>query len=87
MTPLSGIPTATLSSSAAMLGTERVNDIVADLADMETFAVVRASHRWNIPVIGIRAVSDNPGQLRSTDDWSSLLDKLDERLAEAIDRL
>jgi adenosylhomocysteine nucleosidase len=84
-TPLPGIPSATLSTGGEVLGDERYDLIQTDLADMETFAVVRACQRFGVPVIGPRGVSDGPGTLQGIDDWAGMLDLLDERLAAAID--
>lgn len=84
-TPLAGIPTATLSTGGEVLGDERYDIIPADLADMETFAVVRACQRFGVPAIGLRGVSDGPGTLKGIDDWTDMLGVLDERLAAAVD--
>jgi adenosylhomocysteine nucleosidase len=83
-TPLPGIPRATLSTGGEVLGDERYDTISTDLVDMETFAVVRACARFNIPVIGIRGVSDGPGTLDGIDSWTGMLGLLDERLAAAV---
>lgn len=84
-TPLPGVPTATLSTGGEVLGDERYDLIQTDLADMETFAVVRACQRFGVPVIGLRGVSDGPGTLQGIDDWTGMLNLLDERLAAAVD--
>jgi adenosylhomocysteine nucleosidase len=86
-TPLTGIPTASLSTGAQVLGGEHFKELEADLADMETFAVVRACQRFGVPVIGLRAVSDGPGKLKGLSDWTEVLGELDRRLAEVVTRL
>lgn len=85
-TPLD-LPTATLSTGADVVTGDRYAAIDADLVDMETFAVVRAAARFGVPVLGLRGVSDGPGELTGLQDWTALLAHLDERLAEAVDGL
>jgi adenosylhomocysteine nucleosidase len=85
-TPLD-LPTATLSTGADVVTGARYDSIDADLVDMETFAVVRAAARYGVPVMGLRGVSDGPGELTGIHDWTALLAHLDERLAEAVDQL
>ncbi len=86
-TPLAGVPTATLSTGSDIVVGERYAAIDADLVDMETFAVVRACQRFGVPVIGLRGVSDGPGELDGVHGWTELLPLLDERLAGAVDAL
>jgi adenosylhomocysteine nucleosidase len=86
-TPLQGVPTASLSTGGDLLNEAGFQMLEADLADMETFAVLRAAHRFGIPVIGLRGVSDNPGDLRKKCDWEKTLGILDERLAVLVDHL
>jgi adenosylhomocysteine nucleosidase len=86
-TPLSGVPTATLSTGSDIVVGDRYAAVDADLVDMETFAVVRACQRFGVPAIGLRGVSDGPGDLDGVDGWTELLPLLDERLAAAVDAL
>lgn len=85
-TPLP-LPTATLSTGADVVTGARYDAINADLVDMETFAVARAAARFGVPVMGLRGVSDGPGELTGIEGWTALLKHLDERLAEAVDGL
>lgn len=85
-TPLD-LPTATLSTGANVVSGDAYAAIPADLVDMETFAVVRAAARFVVPVLGLRGVSDGPGELTGIHDWTALLEHLDQRLAEAVDGL
>jgi len=84
-TPLPGVPSATLSTGGEVMGGEAYHRVLADLVDMETFAVVRACQRFGVPVIGLRGVSDGPGTLKGIDDWTGMLGVLDERLAALVD--
>jgi adenosylhomocysteine nucleosidase len=68
-----------------VIGDEDYQTILADLVDMETFAIARASQRFGTPMIGLRGVSDGPGTLSGIHDWTGMLALLDARLAEAVD--
>lgn len=81
------LPTATLSTGANVVSGDVYAAIDADLVDMETFAVARAAARFGVPVLGLRGVSDGPGELAGLEGWTALLAHLDERLAEAVDQL
>lgn len=76
-----GIAQATLSTGAAY---ERV---AADMVDMETFAVLRACQLFDVPLIALRGISDGAAELRHVGDWTEYLHVIDEKLADAVDRL
>lgn len=85
-TPLA-LPLARLSTGANIVGGEDYAAIDADMVDMETFAVARACARFDVPLMGLRGISDGPGELDHINSWTALLGLLDERLAAAVDRL
>ncbi|MDO7834049.1 5'-methylthioadenosine/S-adenosylhomocysteine nucleosidase [Sphingobium sp. HBC34] len=85
-TPLD-LPLARLSTGANIVGGNDYAAIDADMVDMETFAVARACARFDVPLMGLRGVSDGPGELDHIDSWTALLGLLDERLALAVDGL
>ncbi|CAM8628239.1 MULTISPECIES: 5'-methylthioadenosine/S-adenosylhomocysteine nucleosidase [Sphingobium] len=85
-TPLA-LPLARLSTGANIVGGEDYAAINADMVDMETFAVARACARFNVPLMGLRGISDGPGELDHINSWTALLGLLDERLAAAVDLL
>lgn len=80
-------PTATLSTGADVVTGEAYAAIDADMVDMETFAIVRACQRYGVPMMGLRGISDGPGELSGLADWTALLGHLDTRLAVAVDAL
>lgn len=80
-------PTARLSTGANIVGGDDYAAIDADMVDMETFAVVRAGQRFGVPVMGLRGISDGPGELDAIGGWTAMLGVLDEALAGAVDRL
>jgi adenosylhomocysteine nucleosidase len=86
-TPLSDVPSASLSTGSDIVVGDRYAAVDADLVDMETFAVLRACQRFGVPMMGLRGVSDGPGELSGMGGWTELLPLLDERLAAAVDRL
>jgi len=84
---LSNFPSARLSTGSDIVTGAAYEAIDADMVDMETFAVMRTCQRFNIPLVGLRGVSDGAEELRHYDDWTSLLHVIDEGLADAVDLL
>ena len=86
LTPLD-LPRARLSTGANVVGGDDYNYIDADMVDMESFAIARACARHGIPLMGLRGISDGPGELDHINSWMELLGLIDERLAQAVDLL
>jgi adenosylhomocysteine nucleosidase len=82
-----GVKTASLSTGAAVISGKAYEAIDADMVDMETFAVLRASMRFSVPLIGLRGISDGDRELRHYDDWHQYLHVVDAKLAAAVDKL
>jgi adenosylhomocysteine nucleosidase len=78
---------ARLSTGADIVGGSDYDAIDADMVDMETFAVVRVGQRFGVPVMGLRGISDGPGELEAIGGWTGMLGVLDEALAGVVDRL
>lgn|SRR3990167_2576783 len=85
-TPLN-LPIATLSSGGDVVSGDHWDRVSADMVDMETYAVVRAARTFGVPLVGLRGVSDGPGELAGAHDWHKLLGYLDGELAKAVDLL
>lgn len=85
-TPLD-LPIATLSSGGDVVSGDHWNRVSADMVDMETYAVARAARTFGVPLVGLRGVSDGPGELAGAHDWHKLLGYLDGELAKAVDML
>lgn len=81
------IPTARVSTGANVVSGSAYEAIDADLVEMETFAVLRACQRFGVPLIGLRGISDGRADVHHIGDWTEYLHVIDERLAEAVDRL
>lgn len=83
-----GLAEVRLSTGAAVVsGADAYAAIDAELVDMETFAVLRACQRFDVPLVGLRGVSDGAAELTRFADWTEYLHVVDERLAEAVDLL
>ncbi len=86
-TPIVGLPSASLSTGANVVTGDHYAAIDADMVDMESFAVWRACHRFEVEMIGLRGISDGPGDLAGLHGWTELLGHLDAKLAMAVDML
>ncbi len=80
-----GIPSATLSTGANIVSGAAYDRIEADMVDMETYAVLRACHTFDVPLVALRGISDGREELRRLADWTDYLGVVDERLAAAVD--
>jgi adenosylhomocysteine nucleosidase len=80
-----GIPSATLSTGANVVSGAAYDAIEEDMADMETFALLRACQRFNVSLIGLRGISDGKAPLSNYADWTEYLHVIDEGLAVAAD--
>lgn len=79
-----GLPNASLSTGANIVSGIAYDRIDEEMVDMETFAHLRAAHRFGIPLIGLRGISDGAAELTHYTDWTQYLHVIDERLAAAV---
>ncbi|WP_425419291.1 5'-methylthioadenosine/S-adenosylhomocysteine nucleosidase [Oricola indica] len=84
---IEGLPAVRLSTGGNIVSGAAYDGIDADMVDMETFALLRACMGYYIPLIGLRGVSDGAGDLHHYDDWTQYLHVIDEKLADAVDRV
>ncbi|UJH70334.1 5'-methylthioadenosine/S-adenosylhomocysteine nucleosidase [Ornithinimicrobium sp. INDO-MA30-4] len=84
---IEGVPTASLSTGAAVISGAAYDAIDADLVEMETFAVWRACQRFGVPLIGLRGISDGAEDLQTVADWTEYLGVIDAKLALAVDSI
>jgi len=82
-----GIKEASLSTGGAIISGAAYDTITADMVDMETFACLRACQLFDVPLIGLRGISDGAADLRHVGDWTEYLHIIDEKLADAIGQL
>jgi len=81
------IPSARLSTGANVVSGEAYKSVDAEMVDMETWAIMRVCMVYNVPLIGLRGISDGAEPVSDYNDWSRYLEVIDERLGEAIDKL
>lgn len=81
------IPKARLSTGGNVISGHDYNDIDADMVDMETYAILRACQQFNLPLIGLRGISDGTHEVNHIDDWQLYLHIIDKKLAKCIYRL
>jgi adenosylhomocysteine nucleosidase len=82
-----GLPDARLSTGANVVSGAAYETIDADMVEMETFAILRACMSFDIPLIGLRGISDGKEEVRHVSDWTEYLHVIDEKLAHAVKTL
>ncbi|MEM8748945.1 MAG: 5'-methylthioadenosine/S-adenosylhomocysteine nucleosidase [Pseudomonadota bacterium] len=82
-----GLAPASISTGANIVSDQAYNAIAADMVDMETWAIMRACMGQDVPMIGLRGISDGAEPLAELSDWTRYLEVIDERLAVAVDQL
>lgn len=75
---------ASLSTGASIVSGDAYHGINADMVDMETFAIQRVCMVHDIPLIGLRGISDGKEELTQLSDWTQYLNIIDEKLAIAV---
>lgn len=84
---IAGLKEATLSTGANIVSGKAYDAIDAQMVDMETFSLLRACQRFDVPLIGLRGISDGAAELQQVSDWTEYLHVIDEKLANAVDML
>ena len=87
LAPLSHVPAKRLSTGANIVSGPAYAAIDADMVDMETFAIARCCMRHNVPLIGLRGISDGAAELNHINDWTQYLHIIDGKLAAVVDGL
>ncbi len=82
-----GIPEASLSTGGNVVSGQAYTGIAADMVDMETFAVLRACQAYELPLIGLRGISDGVEELQHISGWTEYLHVIDRKLSYAVDSL
>lgn len=84
---VSALPQASLSTGANIVSGDGYRNIAQQMVDMETFAHLRVAQRFELPLIGLRGISDGAEELRALSDWTHYLHVVDKNLAAAVDAL
>lgn len=82
---IAGIPAASLSTGGAIISGAAYDAIADEMVDMESYAVLRAAHRFGVEMMGLRGISDGRTELARYEDWTEYLHVIDEKLAAALD--
>jgi adenosylhomocysteine nucleosidase len=82
-----GIAEATLSTGGNIVSGVAYDAIDADMVDMETYAIWRVCHKFGLPLIGLRGISDGKTELTHISGWTEYLHIIDEKLSLEVDRL
>lgn len=82
-----GVAEASISTGSRIIAGSMFADIDEDMVDMETFACMRASHVFGVPLIGLRGISDGDTDVSHIGDWTEYLHVIDEKLARVVERL
>ncbi|MCC5971343.1 MAG: 5'-methylthioadenosine/S-adenosylhomocysteine nucleosidase [Pararhodobacter sp.] len=84
---IEGLAQASLSTGANIVSGAGYEGIREDMVDMETYAVLRACQKADVPLVALRGISDGVHEIRQVSDWTEYLHIIDEKLALAVDRL
>ncbi len=84
---LPGIPEARLSTGGGIVNGHGYSAFDADMADMESFAVLRAAMLAGAGYIGLRGISDGERPIERFSDWTFYLAEIDARMAEIVHAL
>lgn len=82
-----GLPDASLSTGANVVAGDGYDAILQDMVDMESFATLRCCQMFDVPLIGLRGISDGAEPVAGLDDWTQYLSLIDTRLAAAVDQM
>ncbi len=82
-----GVKQARLSTGGNIVSGAAYDTIDADMVDMETYAALRASMAFGIPLVGLRGISDGKAELKQVSDWTEYLHVIDARLSSVVDAL
>jgi adenosylhomocysteine nucleosidase len=82
-----GVEEATISTGGTIIANSAFDDIAEDMVDMETFACLRVCQTFGVPLVGLRGISDGDGDVNHIGDWLEYLHVVDEKLADAVQKL
>lgn len=77
-------PSASLSTGGDVVSGDGYKNIETDMVDMETYSVLRSCQTFDVPLFGLRGISDGQKELEHEMDWRQYLHIVDEKLANAL---
>lgn len=78
---------ASLSTGSDFVSGDGWARIDADMVDMETYGLARLCAGYDLPLLGLRGISDGAKELTRLGDWTEALPHIDRGLAETLQRL
>lgn len=86
------LPKASLSSGAMIINKQdesaiSFKDISQDCVDMETYAIARVGYDFQIPVIGLRGISDGKQDSVGIATWEEYLHIIDQKISDFYKRV
>ncbi|MGI9354304.1 MAG: 5'-methylthioadenosine/S-adenosylhomocysteine nucleosidase [Rhizobiaceae bacterium] len=84
---IDGLPAASIATGASIVSGAAYDGIEADMVDMESYAIARASMKSGVPMIGLRGISDGAHPVAELSDWTRYLEVIDKRLGTVVDLL
>lgn len=82
-----GVKEATISTGATIIAGPAFDGIGEDMVDMETYACLRVCQAFGVPLVGLRGISDGDTDVDHIKDWLEYLHIVDEKLADAVQKL
>jgi adenosylhomocysteine nucleosidase len=82
-----GVKEASISTGATIIAGAVFDGIAEDMVDMETYACLRVCQTFGVPLVGLRGISDGDTDVDHINDWLEYLHVVDERLADAVQKL
>ncbi len=80
------VPAAAIATGASIVSGKAYDGVAADMVDMESYAVYRAARRFDVPMVGLRGITDGKSELSRYEDWADYLEIVDRKLAADIDK-
>lgn len=82
-----GVKEASISTGGTIIAGAVFDGIAEDMVDMETYACLRVCQTFGVPLVGLRGISDGDTDVDHINDWLEYLHVVDERLADAVQKL
>lgn len=78
------LPNASLSTGSDFVSGAGWDRIASDMVDMETYGLARLCSLYDLPLLGLRGISDGAQEMTRLGDWTDALPHIDRGLAEVL---